>query len=276
MRLCAFADEASASVTGQIAALKRNGFTSLEVRGVNGTNVSKITNDEAKELRSMLDSEGLDVWSIGSPIGKYKLDKDFAPHLDQFKRVLEIADILGARRVRMFSFWRAAEQSPEAVKEAVFQRLYKMLEVTPSNILLCHENEKNIFGENTENCLAIHKEFPAIRAVFDPANFVQCGVDTLKAWEALKEYVDYMHVKDAIADGTVVPAGEGLGNVEYIARDYLRRGGETFTLEPHLAAFVGLTALENGESVKAEGKRYANNDEAFDAAADALKRIIMA
>ena len=34
MKFCAFADEASPQISGQIAALKRNGFDYLEIRGV--------------------------------------------------------------------------------------------------------------------------------------------------------------------------------------------------------------------------------------------------
>ena len=136
----------------------------------------------------------------------------------------------------------------EAVKTAVCERIGALLALTPAHITLCHENEKEIFGENTENCLFLHRTFPRLRAVFDPANFVQCGVDTASAWEALREYVDYLHIKDAVADGTVVPAGMGIGNVTAIVGDYLARGGEVMTLEPHLFDFTGLSALENGMS----------------------------
>lgn len=274
MKICAFADEASVEVAGQIAALKRNGLDYLEVRGVNGTNVSKITDSEAKELRKMLEAEGLAVWSVGSPIGKHSLEKDFAEHFDDHKRVIELAYLLGASRIRMFSFFPIKGEDNATTQKRSFERLDKMLEVTPSDIILCHENEKHIFGETAENCLAIHKTFPRIRGVFDPANFVQCGVDTLKAWDMLKDYIDYMHIKDALADGTVVPAGQGNGNVAAIVKEYLARGGEVMTLEPHLQEFVGLKGLENGESVKTENKVYKDNDESFDAAVSALKGIL--
>ena len=52
-----------------------------------------------------------------------------------------------------------------------------------------------------------------MKAVFDPANFVQCGVDTLKAWEMLKNKVEYLHIKDAVGQA-IVPAGEGEGNIK--------------------------------------------------------------
>ena len=44
-----------------------------------------------------------------------------------------------------------------------------------SGIVLCHENEKGIYGDIASRCAEIHRELPALKAVFDPANFIQCG-----------------------------------------------------------------------------------------------------
>lgn len=274
VRFCGFADEASADMAGQIEALKRNGFSFLEIRGVDGTNISEITAQKAKEVRKMLDDAGLSVWSMGSPIGKITLNDDFDAHLDLYKRILEYADILGAKKVRMFSFYPVADMGAEETKEKVFARLDAFCGVTPEGVMMCHENEKEIFGESAENCLAIHKAFPKIRAVFDPANFVQSGVDTLKAWDMLHPYVEYFHVKDALADQTVVPAGEGIGNLPVLLKKYVAQGGEVLTLEPHLAVFPGFDKLENGASLKEGITYYQSGHEAFDAAAAAMKKCL--
>ena len=50
MRVYAFADEASAFVAGQIAAMRRNGLNGLEIRNVEGTNVSDLPIAKAKEI----------------------------------------------------------------------------------------------------------------------------------------------------------------------------------------------------------------------------------
>lgn len=273
MKFCAFADEASPAISGQIAAMNRNGISLLEIRGVDGENISAITPAKAKEVRRRMDDAGLAVWSMGSPIGKISLADDFAPHLDSFKRILEYADILGASKIRLFSFYPIAGESDSVTLEKVLERLNAFCEVTPNSIVLCHENEKKIYGETAERCLAIHRALPRLRAVFDPANFVQCDVNTLQAWELLKDYVEYLHIKDAMADGVVVPAGHGIGNLAEIIKRYLAQGGEVMTLEPHLTKFIGLDKLENGESLKPGLSIYRSNDEAFDAAVAALKAI---
>lgn len=274
MKLCAFADEAAADLAGQISALQRNGISLLEIRGVNGKNIKDMTKSEAREIKGMLDNVGISVHSIGSPIGKIALDGDIQSHFDEFQRILETADILETRYIRMFSFFPTGVENQEKIRDLVFKHIERLLTLTPSHMILCHENEKDIFGENAENCLALHEAFPRLRAVFDPANFVQCGVDTKKAWQMLRDHVEYLHIKDAIADGTVVPAGMGLGNVPFIVRDYLARGGNVMTLEPHLFDFTGLSALENGKVTSLGISPYRDNDEAFDAAADALKKIL--
>ena len=273
MRLCAFADEASSQISGQISALKRNGIDLLEIRGVDGQNISKISEQKAKEVRKMLDAEGISVWSMGSPIGKYHTELDIAPHLEQHKRIIELSYILGASRVRMFSFFPTEGDDADTAQKKTFERLAMLCDLTPDDVILCHENEKHIYAETPEACVAIHKAFPRIRAVFDPANFIQCGVDTLAAWEALHSYVDYLHIKDALYDGTVVPAGEGDGNLKTIISSYLANGGSVMTLEPHLQQFTGLSGLENGGTVKMQ-RVYKDNDESFDAAVTALKKLI--
>lgn len=145
-----------------------------------------------------------------------------------------------------------------------------------SEITLCHENEKSIYGDSALRCLEILKALPDIKGIFDPANFIQCGQDTLQAWELLKPYIKYLHIKDAKADGSVVPAGCGRGNVRFIVADYIKRGGNTFTVEPHLKAFDGLKTLEKAgdESVVGTGFNYSSNSEAFSAGVAAFKNIL--
>ena len=266
MRLCAFADEASNELLGQVEALKRNGFSLLEIRGVDGQNIKEIGYEKIKEIKHVLDENALGVWSIGSPVGKYNLDDNFEGQLDEFKRLCEYAQILGASRIRMFSFYSKNE-------EQVFEDLKRLSDVCPSNVIMCHENEKGIFGDDIESCLKIHKQFDKIKMVFDPANFVQCGVDTACAWEKLHSYVDYMHIKDAMEDKRVVPAGYGIGNIEKLIDLYSKQGGTVLTLEPHLMEFCGLKDLENGESIQGI-PTYKDNNEAFDAGANALKAIL--
>lgn len=271
--LAAFADEAGSELEKQIAAMKENGISYLEIRGVDGENISNLTIEKAKEVRKRLDDAEIGVWSLGSPYGKINIEDDFAPHLDKFCHGLELAEILGTKHIRLFSFFMPEGKNPADYKDEVMERLGKFIEKAKgSDILLCHENEKAIYGDIASRCVEIHKTFPELRAVFDPANFVQCHQDTKEAWELLHPYVEYMHIKDAKADGFVVPAGMGEGNVPYLLSQYQ---GKILTLEPHLSVFDGLANLEReGEKTEIDAFRYASEREAFDAAVKAVKNLI--
>lgn len=278
IKIFAFADEASSKVDEQIVAMKRNNLQGLEIRNVDGQSVSKISLDKAKEVRNKMDDAGLITWSIGSPIGKIDIEKDdFAAHLEELKHTLEIANILGAQNLRMFSFFMPKDKDPKDYRNEVIDRLGKFVEVAAgTGVALCHENEKGIYGDVASRCLDILENVPELEGVFDPANFVQCGQDTLEAWNMLKDHIKYFHVKDAFSDGSVVPAGYGEGNLKIIVPDYIKNGGCCFTMEPHLYEFTGLDKLEQegNESKLATRFAYKNNDEAFDAACEAFKALI--
>lgn len=278
IKIYAFADEASPNIDEQIVAMKKNGLQGLEIRNVDGTNISKITVEKAKEVRKKMDDAGLVVWSMGSPIGKIKIEgDDFAAHLDECKHTIELANILGAENLRMFSFYMPKDKNPEDYKNEVIDRLGKFVEVAKgSGVALCHENEKGIYGDIAVRCLEILKAVPELNAVFDPANFIQCGQNTLEAWDMLKNYVKYFHVKDAFSDSSVVPAGKGEGNLNIIVPDYIKMGGTNFTIEPHLSVFKGLDNLEQEGQESKLATRYVfkSNEEAFDAACDAFKTLL--
>ena len=184
--------------------------------------------------------------------------------------------MLGAKRLRMFSFYIPAGKDPADYRNRVIDQVGEMLRVGEgSGVLFCHENEKGIYGDIASRCLDLHKTFPQMRGVFDPANYVQCGQETWSAWEELNPYIDYLHIKDALADGSVVPAGKGLGNVKRILDAYRAQGGEDVTVEPHLQVFEGLKDLEqDGNTSHVGGYRYPSSDAAFDAACNALKEFL--
>lgn len=272
IQIAAFADEASPELSAQIKAMQRNGVSLLEIRSVYGKNIRKISIEEAKEMKKELDDGGIGVWSIGSPTGKISIHADFEEHLDSFKHQIELAHVFGAEHYRLFSFFETDDS--EGCFQRVCGRMQQFIDAARgSGVILCHENEKGIYGDIASRCKKLLDTLPELKNVFDPANFLQCGQETLSAWELLAPYTEYLHIKDCLADGVVVPAGEGLGNVGEILKRYAAGGGKVVTLEPHLTEFIGLSQLENGEKTKI-GYAYATADDAFDAAANALHKLI--
>ncbi len=250
-KISGFSDEISSDTTLQFDALNRLGIKYFEPRGVDGKNISELTLDEARELRKKLDSYGITASSIGSPIGKIKLTDDFDNHFEVFKNVCAIAEILGTKYIRIFSFYHDGEQWTDEERDLVIARLSKFIAYAKEKgVVLLHENEKDIYGDNVQRCKDIFDNLYCdnFKGVFDSANFVQCGADTKEAIETLHQYIEYVHIKDALADGRVVPAGHGVGNVEYILSKLFGKGYTGYlSLEPHLGSFDGLSDLELGD-----------------------------
>lgn len=279
-QLSAFADEAGGGLLNQIEALKANGLTHIEPRGLDEGNISDLNSEQVKAVKKILDEHGIGVSSVGSRFGKIRITDDFTEHFEQFKQCVENACILGTENIRMFSFYYPKDEDPAVYRDEVFERLEKMADYSrKSGIWCCHENEKGIFGDVDDRCLDILKTFEGkLKGIFDPANFIQCKVEILPAYEKLKDYIEYMHIKDCrLSDGFVVPCGKGDGNVEELIRRFNEKDGKHFlTLEPHLKVFDGLKDLEltgGAESVKEE-YQYPSNRAAFDAACKAFREVL--
>ena len=80
--LSAFSDEAGGGILNQISALKKNNLTHSELRGLDHGNISEYTAEQCKELRKILDDNGIGVSAIGSPFGKINIEDDFNSHFE--------------------------------------------------------------------------------------------------------------------------------------------------------------------------------------------------
>ena len=169
--LSAFADEAGTTLKEQIEALKRNEIEYIEPRNINGKPILTLTDEELREVKAELDKNGIKVNSLGSPIGKYPIKQPFDAHLVDFMRAIEVCKILGTYRMRMFSFF--VEQSELAeYRDEVIYRLTEMTRIAKEHgILLCHENESDIYGQNPSEMRDIMTSVPDIYGIFDPANY---------------------------------------------------------------------------------------------------------
>ena len=272
-----FADEIDQSTDKQFAHLNELGISYFEPRGIDGKNISELTLSEAKELKEKMDRCGIKASSIGSPIGKIKITDDFSEHIKLLEHVIEIAKILDTKYIRVFSFFIPKEEDPAKYRDEVLSRMKKMAEVAEKNgVILLHENEKDIYGDIAPRCKDIfdNVKSPALKGVFDPANFVQCGQVTYPdAFELLKDDIVYMHIKDAFfEDGRIVPAGSGDGHVKEIISELAKKNYKGFlSLEPHLGVFGGLDKLELDDHMLQLEKSDAGK---FTIAYEALEKII--
>lgn len=279
--LSAFADEIDAKLSKQIEVLKKHDIAHMELRSIDGVNVSKFTLPYAKEVKKELDANGIKVSAIGSPIGKIRLDDNLDGHMDLLKHVIELAETFETKYIRLFSFYAPEGKALVDCKEEVIENMNRMVDVAKdSSVILLHENEKDIYGEKAKECLEVLEAVnsPKLRATFDPANFVQVGQEVYpEAYDMLKDYIEYFHVKDAFFETkSIVPAGYGDGQFkELIARLKADNFNGFLSLEPHLYHFEGFADLElNNDSGVKEITEENEKEVKFALAVNSLKALI--
>jgi sugar phosphate isomerase/epimerase len=239
--LSGFADEISPDLDEQLAVLAAESISHLELRSVWSTNVAELDDAQVGRIRRELDDSGVRVSAIGSPIGKIGIDAPFEPELERMRRVADVAAELGTALVRVFSFFIPQAHDPQLYRTQVIDRMAALAALAAEGgLVLAHENEKEIYGDRPERCADIiaSVDSPALRATFDAANFVQCGVRPHSdGYALLRPYLVYVQVKDAVAaTGEVVPAGQGDGQVRETLTALRDSGFEGYlSLEPHLA-----------------------------------------
>lgn len=248
IKLSAFSDEYAEDFSLQLDAMNRFGIRFVELRHVNGKNISLLTKEEITATKNALDAHGIGVSAIGSPLGKIRLDGDLDAHFETAKRVFETANVMGTPFVRVFSFYPPEGKRITDLREEVLSALGRMLHLAREfGITLCHENEARIYGDTPERCRDLLDAFDGrLKCVFDMGNFVLEGVTPYpEAYTLLQPYIAYFHIKDALKAGAIVPPGCGEAQIKEILTEHAVYAKEDFfvSLEPHLQLFSGRNAL---------------------------------
>ena len=253
----AFADEAAPDLGGQINALKQNGVDLIDVRAIDGVNIAAMPLEKCREYAQRF-------------AGKVPLSAPFSQTEESFCRLLEKAHIFETDKMRIFSFYESRGQ-----KEEVVARLGRLAELAAAeNVVLYHENEAGIFGERADDVAALLREVPALRNLFDWANYILVGEDIGHALALLLEKSEFFHMKDATVQGSIVPAGEGHGKIKESLLGLHGRAEIFVTAEPHLMEFEGYRSID-ARTIHSE-HRFDSGRDAFDAGIGACNKVLSA
>ncbi|HEV2416001.1 MAG TPA: sugar phosphate isomerase/epimerase [Candidatus Dormibacteraeota bacterium] len=254
--ISAFGDEIAPDLEGQIAVLKRHSVSALELRSAWGVNVVDMDGDMLTRAHRLLRDAGLTVSAVGSPVGKVSIEDEFDSELARLRAAMAAARRLGTKRIRIFSFFIPDGRYAD-FRDEVLRRMSRFArEAEGGELVLVHENESYIYGDNAERCRDLVESVasPALRIAFDPANFVHVGVRPYdEAWPLLAPHVAHFHVKDAVGvdrEGgppyparapdeqlmaSVRPAGRGEGQLPDLLEALDRQNYRGFlVIEPHL------------------------------------------
>lgn len=250
--LSTFGDEISADLREQLIVLQNLNIRYLDLRGAWNRNVLQFDDNEIVKVGHICKEFDIEISCIGSPIGKSPITSPLEEEISKLTRIFKIAEYVGTRRIRIFSFYPPDIKNNMRydlyVKEAT-ERLARMTDLAEhEGFYLLLENEKEIVGDIPERCYYILHDIDSahLRFTWDPANFVQVGIGrvTERAWPLLGQYTAYVHIKDAVlVDGTVKAAGEGDGQLMEFLTKLRDRGYRGFlSLEPHLGGGLDNTA----------------------------------
>ncbi len=274
--LSAFADEAGPALADQIAALKDNGISYIEPRGIDGKNIIDLSDDEVENLKRTLDENGIKVGSIGSPLGKFPIDGDFDAYMEKVRRTFAIAKMLDTKYIRMFSFFVKQDELAKYRDEVIRRLRIMVAEAKKAGVVLCHENESEIYGQMPTEVKDILTNVEGLGGIFDAANYRMNNANVMEGIGATLINFKYLHIKDAIySEQMIVPAGEGEGRIADILEIVNGHTDERvfLTLEPHLKVFAAYNEIDNH---KLRGKyTFETNKEAFAFAAEALKKLLI-
>lgn len=242
-------DESADSIDEQIQAHHELGWNHMELRMVDRVNLTAVPDAKFDEVYDKVTAAGMKVSCFASGIGNWACNvrADHSIDIEDLKRAIPRMHKFGTQFIRVMSYPNDrdnpvsdSEWRTEAIRR--MKVLAKMAE--DAGITLAHENCSGWGGLSPENNVILLREVdsPALKVVFDTGNPVTYGQDAWEYYQAVRDDIVYVHIKDAkIVDGKNVYTfcGDGQAYVREIVTDLLKNGYDGgFSIEPHVAAVI--------------------------------------
>ena len=250
-----FTDEVSDDLDVQINALKELGWNHIDLRTVDGKNVSTLNDEEFARVHRKLEENGITIACFGSTVANWgrEVNSDLERDLEELRTSIRHMQTAGVKYIRIMSY-KVSEPEPlgTPMEEQVISSIRQIAEIAEDNGVVClHENCQTWGGQSHEHSLRLLEavDSPALRLVYDTGNPVSMkdvrGIDpyyyqdSYLFFEQVREFVDYIHIKDAVVENDepryVFPA-EGGGRVREILKSLAEeRPGLPISIEPHVA-----------------------------------------
>jgi len=228
--LSGFADESANNKTAieQFVAFAALGLQYYSIRFIDAgqgvKNVMKLSVAEIQKIRQLQNEYGLNVSSIGSPIGKVKLvdvedgTKNAYVPFEKYlatdvQKACELAHAFETKLIRGFSFYHPKGCDPREYLSQVVDQLGHIAEAFHrSDLTFGLEVEANLVGCNGLILAEIYRQVnhPGMVLVFDGGNILAQGFSTADVFEqyvAMKPGLGWIHVKDYRTGQVVMKGG---------------------------------------------------------------------
>ncbi|MGM0675578.1 MAG: sugar phosphate isomerase/epimerase family protein [Spirochaetota bacterium] len=259
MYLTGITDEAADSIEEQIAVCRQLGWRWIDLRTVDGTNVTNLSDARFDHLLGQLDDAGVRVSSFCGAIANWgrRIDDPFEVDLEELNRAIPRMHRAGTTYLRIMSYRpepgaEAGKWSDAEIEKEVIRRVREITRRAEDGGIVClHENCDTWGGQSFEHTLRLLDEIDssAFSLVFDTGNPVEtldkrAGAsgryqDAYEFYKAVREHISYVHIKDGYRDGEqtiYTQPGDGHARIAEILRDLHRRGYDGgVSIEPHVA-----------------------------------------
>lgn len=206
----------------------------VEIRSVWDKGPHELDRSDIGNIKTILSDTGLEVCGISSPFFKCSLDdnNEIKEHIEILKRCMELANLLGAKIVRGFTFWSNGRFDENL--QRIVSKFEKPLELlAQNNITLALEFDPSVYASNARKLVKVIREInsPRVKALWDPGNDIydpDGEIPYPDGYEIIKPYMVHMHLKDAVknTDGKAEGVAVGDGHVDYQGQfDTLRKDG---------------------------------------------------
>lgn len=242
-------DEAGQSIDTQIRAHQELGWQHLELRLIDGENITAIPDARFEEVFCKVTAAGMKVSCFASAIANWSRPITTDPRVDieDLRRAIPRMQRFGTPFIRVMSYPNDPENplSEKQWRDEAVRRMKTLAQIAEAGgVILAHENCSGWGGQSAENSNILLGEVnsPALKVVYDTGNPVTYGQDPWEYYRAVYDDIVYVHIKDAKkVDGQDVYTycGEGDGRVRDTIADLLARGYDGgLSIEPHLAAVI--------------------------------------
>jgi len=263
MKLSVITDEISQDFQHALDVMLEYNVRGAELRGLWDINVGDLADDRVAEAKRLMKERAVSVSCLASPFYKCDIDEDQATvagmmHLAEargygqqlllLERLCQLAHEFGTDQIRVFTFWRRGDMTPEIEQRIVdaFEAPVKLAE--REGVTLVLENEHACYVGTGEEAARVVRTInsPRVTVCWDPGNALCAGeVPYPDGWNAVKDLTTHIHVKDAVdGNGELHWTVIGQGKIDYPGHfDALRRSGYSgyVSLETHYKPAEGGT-----------------------------------
>lgn len=255
MIIAGFTDEVSDDLSLQIKALKELGWNHIDLRTINGRNISSLSDHEFAEVHHQLTENNIEISCFGSTVANWGRDAiaSFDQDMLEMKNSIQHMKKANVRFIRIMSYkLDAPVPLGSDYEKVVIKNIKHIVRLAEENDIVClHENCQTWAGQSCHHSLRLLEEVnsAALKLVFDTGNPVGMHYvkgaepyayqNSLRFFQEVYTHVEYLHIKDARWAGKHLHytfPGEGTGDVAEILKMLADCNSDIpVSIEPHVA-----------------------------------------